>query len=66
LNPKEYAKAILAALIAGLGSLSVGMQQDGLSAYEIVTSILVFLTAAGVVWGVPNKQPTEEEKGAAK
>jgi hypothetical protein len=61
LNPKEYAKAIIAALIAGLGSLAAAMK-DGLTAYEIVISIIVFLTAAGAVWGVPNKSPTEEEK----
>jgi hypothetical protein len=63
-NPKEYAKAIVAAVIAGLGAVASSMD-DGLTAQEIVGSIITFLVAAGVVWGVPNKQPTEEEKAAA-
>lgn len=61
MNPREYAKAIVAALIAGLGSLASSMD-DGLTGQEIVGSIVTFLVAAGVVWGVPNKTPTEAEK----
>jgi hypothetical protein len=64
-NPKEYAKAIVAAVIAGLGALASSMD-DGLTAQEIIGSVITFLVAAGVVWGVPNKTPTEEEKEAAK
>lgn len=50
-----YLKAIVAALIAGLGTLSAGLADNGLTAQEIVTAIVAFLVALGGVYTAPNK-----------
>lgn len=54
---KTYIKAIIAALVAGLGSLAVALGDNAISAQEYVTAAIVALTAFGAVYAVPNKPP---------
>lgn len=44
----HYAKAIVAALVAGLSD-------EVLSTAEWLIALIAFLTALGAVWAVPNK-----------
>jgi hypothetical protein len=58
----QYAKAILAAIIAGLGSLQVALLDETVTASEWVVVALATISALGLVWGVPNassNQPPE-------
>ena len=50
-----YAKAIVALLIAGLGSVVTALGDGTLSTQEIVVAVLAAVVALGAVWGVPNK-----------
>jgi hypothetical protein len=50
----KYAKAIVGAIIAGLGPLYLALDDGRMSGQEWVTVAAAFLTALGVVWGVPN------------
>lgn len=52
---KTYIKAIIAAFVAGLGSIAVGLGDNVISAQEYVTAVIVALTAFGAVYAVPNK-----------
>ena len=61
MNPQEYLKAIVSALIAGLGVLASGLE-DGLTAQEIVAAVIALLVAFGATFAIPNKSPTEQEK----
>lgn len=49
----RYWKAILGALVAGLGALAAGLP-DGLTGPEILTAVVAALVAAGGVGLVPN------------
>jgi hypothetical protein len=51
-----YGKSLAAALIAGLSSIIIGIQQgdNGLSQTEIITAIVGFIAALGVVAVAPN------------
>lgn len=51
----SIAKALLAAAIAGLGSLATALGDNHVSAQEGVTCLLVAVVALGAVYGVPNK-----------
>lgn len=51
----RYAKAILGALVAGLGSLYQALDNGSVSAQEWVAVALATLAAGGVVLGVPNQ-----------
>ena len=51
----KYAKAIVGALVAGLGALVTGLTDNTLSTAEWLVAAIAFLTALGVVWAVPNK-----------
>jgi len=53
-----YAKSILAAIIAGLSSLIVGLSDDTLDTAEWLTAAVATLVALGAVYAVPNK-PSE-------
>jgi hypothetical protein len=58
----RYAKAITAALVAGLGAIGTALTPDAngastLTAQEWVAAAIVFLTGLGLVWAVPNQQP---------
>lgn len=65
----KYAKAIVAALIAGLGSLQVALVDDAVSAMEWINIASVTLAGLGLVWGIPNArdpQAPPEPPAAAK
>lgn len=53
-NPAAYAKAIVAALIAGLTALGTALTDGDLTAAEIVGCIVAALVALGAVYGTPN------------
>lgn len=50
-----YAKSIVGALVAGLGSLSQALDDGSVTAQEWVGVAIATLAAFGVVFGVPNK-----------
>jgi hypothetical protein len=53
-----YLKAIFGALAAGLGSLYQALDGDNVVTYqEWVAIAIAVVGTAGVVWGVPNKDP---------
>ncbi len=52
-----YLKAIVGALIAGLGSLYQALDNGAVTAQEWVAVTIATLAALGVVWGVPNLDP---------
>jgi hypothetical protein len=56
----RYAKAVVAALIAGLGALATALADDGLAPGEWVTVGIATLTALYGVWQVPNREPPAE------
>lgn len=49
------AKALIAAAIAFLGAIQVGMSQNGLAASEVVGAVIAGLIALGGVQIIPNK-----------
>jgi hypothetical protein len=53
----SYLKAIVGALIAGLGSLYQALDKGGVTAQEWVAVAIATLAALGVVWGTPNLDP---------
>lgn len=50
-----YAKAVVAALVAGLSAVATGFADGGISAQEIVLAVIAFLVGLGAVFAVPNK-----------
>jgi len=58
----NYLKAIVGALIAGLGSLSQALDDSGVTAQEWVSVAIATLVALGVVWGVPNLDPKAQHQ----
>jgi hypothetical protein len=52
-----YLKAIVGALVAGLGSLAQALDNDAVTSQEWVNVALATLIALGVVWGTPNLDP---------
>lgn len=57
MDPTRYAKALIGALVAGLGTLATALADDGIEAAEWVWVAIAFLTALGAVASVPNRQP---------
>lgn len=55
---KQYAKAIVGALVAGFTALGTALSDDRISQAEGVGAVVAFLTALGLVWAVPN-EPAE-------
>ncbi|QIJ62542.1 hypothetical protein [Streptomyces sp. JB150] len=55
----RYAKAFVAAIVAGGGSLGTAMQDGVVTQAEGVTALLVALGALGAVWRVPNREPKD-------
>ncbi len=53
----NYAKAITAAVITALGTLSLALDDDVLTWREGITVAIALLTALGGVWAIPNKVP---------
>ena len=52
-----YAKAIIGALVAALASLQQALDDGQLTASEWTAIAIAFLTAAVLVFAVPNKDP---------
>jgi len=52
-----YAKSLVAALIAGLGSLQVALTDGKVTPIEGVQIAATVLASLGLVWGVPNAVP---------
>jgi hypothetical protein len=57
-KPLEYAKAIAGAVVAGLGSLYLALDNDVVTAQEWVGIASLTLATFIGVWGVPNAAPT--------
>ena len=57
-----YAKAIIGALVAALASLQQALDDNGVSAQEWTAIAIAFLTAAVLVFAVPNKDPEAEHQ----
>ena len=57
-NIAPYAKALIAALVAGLGVIGASLADGGaLTAQDYVSAAIAFLVALGVVFAVPNQIP---------
>jgi len=54
-----YAKAFIAAIVAGLTAISTGLVSDGLSWNEVVIALIAFFVALGAVFTVPNRPPSQ-------
>lgn len=57
MNYKEYAKAIVGAVLAGLAALATGLSDNVMTPVEWIMVATAFLTAGAVVFGVPNMDP---------
>jgi len=60
----KYAKAIVAAVVAGAGSLSTALADDTITTAEGWAAGVVALAALGFTWGVPNKPAQTEGSDA--
>lgn len=56
---KEYAKAIVGALLAGLAALATGLADGSMTPVEWVLMASATIAAGGIVFGVPNASPEE-------
>lgn len=56
----KYAKAVVAALAAGAGSLSVAVTDDVVTGAEGWAALIAVLGALGFTWAVPNKTVRED------
>ena len=54
-NLKPYAKALVAALVAGVGGIATGYADDALTKGELWAAIALGLATGGAVFGVPNR-----------
>jgi len=61
-----YAKAVIAAVIAGLSAIATGLVAGGLSWSEIVTALIAFFAALGAVWRVRNRPLPSEGRISGK
>jgi len=52
-------KAVVAATVAGAGSVSTALADDTITAAEGWAAGLAILAALGFTWAVPNRQPEE-------
>jgi hypothetical protein len=50
----QYLKAVVGALVAGLGALATALADNAVAPIEWVTVASATLVALGAVWGVPN------------
>jgi hypothetical protein len=55
---REVAKAIAGGLVAGLTSLQTALDDGGVTAVEWVSAGIAALVGLGIVWAVPNQQPS--------
>lgn len=59
---KDYSKAIVGSLVAGLGALSTALEDNTVTSQEWVTVASAFLVAFGAIWKVPNVKAKKPEK----
>ncbi|MET9123029.1 hypothetical protein [Streptomyces sp. NPDC004528] len=59
----RYAKAVVAAVVAGSGSLATALNDGTVTATEAVTVVLAVLGALGITWAVPNRAATPSPTG---
>jgi hypothetical protein len=58
----KYWKAIVAAVVAGVGAISTALADDTITAAEGWATLIAVLGALGFTWAVPNKPaPTGED-----
>lgn len=57
-----YAKALVAALVAGLTALGTALADGNVEPVEWTGVIVAFLVALGAVFAVPNKDPEGEHQ----
>lgn len=57
MKPQEYAKAIVGAVIAGLGGLYLGLDDNAVTMQEWVGIASLTLATFAGVWGIPNAGP---------
>lgn len=50
-----YLKAIVGSLVAGLGVLATGLDDDTISSQEYLYAAIAFLTALGAIYVTPNQ-----------
>lgn len=64
-NLAPYAKAVVAALVAGLTSLGTALTDGKVSASELVSVALAFLLGLGIVYAAPKNAdaPARNEDG---
>ena len=71
MEPREYAKAIVGGITAGLTSAIGGITPDGsMSTVDWLTVVLSVVTVAGAVFTTPNRpsvrpEPVQEDAGEA-
>jgi hypothetical protein len=51
----KYAKAIVAALIAGASVLLTGLDDDVVTRMEWISTLIAALSALGITYAVPNR-----------
>lgn len=51
----KYAKALMGAVLAGLGSLEVALVDDAVTTVEWIRVAIATVATGGLVWGVPNE-----------
>ncbi|GIH07438.1 hypothetical protein Rhe02_55050 [Rhizocola hellebori] len=56
----KYAKAIVAALIAGASVLLTGLDDDVVTRMEWISVLIAGLSALGITYAVPNSKPLPE------
>lgn len=57
----KYAKAIVAALIAGASVLLTGLDDDVVTRMEWISVLIAGLSALGITYAVPNAKPVAGE-----
>lgn len=58
---KPYLKAVVGALVAGLGTLATAMADDAVSTAEWVAVAIATLGALGIIYATPNREASIEE-----
>ena len=62
MNIKPYAKAIVGAAIAGLGTLQQALDDNGVTAQEWTGVAIATLSGLALIWAIPNKDPQAEHQ----
>ena len=57
-----YAKALIGALVAGLGSLQQALDDSLVTSQEGTGVAIAFLSGLALVWAIPNKDPEAEHQ----